>query len=648
MPPPRRSTLPAAATTLETAAAALKVAREATETVPIAGQILGSAAHIFELAEKIEKKRQAMYDLVTTSASYAQQIDLAVAGRVLEVSMERRLERLYTVFAKIEALLQMETAPKRAILRVLRQVFVLPVQAEVLAAELENEMKLFQALSLIDTRLAVADTARIMEEDVQYDGDKSSSTRRTHAHGSTTTAPATRDNNKTTSTRSTPPKNDVTSALDAEAARLAARKADPRWIVIERTRFAHADQAVRERLVELGDRYFLNFARCSDAVHDVAQMLPSFNVMKGERHLVKRLLDDLQRIALWLQPGLDELNIAWPAFFARVPASPSVSVATQTPVPKPAAAPVAPAVPATSTAPSTVAVPASSSVAAAPATPAVSTVPAATSLADTRPPPEPAARPPAAAAPVSYASVTSTRPASISAPTPRTSPAIPQSSCRSPSMRLIVRYPTSDVLQNSLRPHPATLTSALNKALDADYVSAISYSHRGQLILHTHAPYDAQQLAQHSDKIQHVLRSVHALATDMTPTLETGETWSKVVVHNVPLPICSGASDVLNLDALLADVCASNGLHTAAIRVARPLCPRNTLEHRFRASTSSSPQFVPILLGFSDSDAASQLLRNGLVWQYAHCRVSRYRPRRTDSAAVRREMLPTPRATPEK
>ncbi|KZV92313.1 hypothetical protein EXIGLDRAFT_769079 [Exidia glandulosa HHB12029] len=171
MPPPRCSTLPAAATTLETAAAALKVAREATDAIPIAGQILGSAAHIFELAEKIEKKRQAMHDLVTTSANYAHQIDLAVAGRVLEVSIERRLERLYTVFAKIEALFQRETAPQRAILRILHQVFVLPIRAEALAAELENEMKLFQALSLIDARLAVADTARIVEEDVRYEGD---------------------------------------------------------------------------------------------------------------------------------------------------------------------------------------------------------------------------------------------------------------------------------------------------------------------------------------------------------------------------------------------------------------------------------------------------------------------------------------------
>lgn len=493
------------------------------------------------------------------------------------------------------------------------------------------------------------------DSDRHVAGQKSSSTRRPPAHKSTTTTRPTRDDTTATNARASPPKNDANDAIDpAAAARLAARKKDPRYIVIMRTRFADADQVAREKIVELGDRYFLDFARCSDAIHDVAQMLPSLIVTKGQRHLVKRLLDDLQRIALWTQPGLDELGLDWPSFFARAPQP--VPAATQAPVPKPAAPPVAPVPPTPATdssTPVTAVAPVSLSVAAPLATPVVSAPLVAASSTDPRSLPEPSARPPAAAAPVSYASVTSSchppnRSATMPSATPPTSRSMPRSAPQSTSTRLVVRYPNSNALHNSLRPHPETLTNALNKALEANYVSAISYSRRGQLVLHIRASYDAQQLTQHYDKIQCVLRSVHALDTDMTPTLETGETWSKVVVHDVPLPICGGDNDMLNIDALLTDVCASNGLPDSAIRLARPLCHRDTLEHRFRASTSSSPQYVPILLGFSNDDTASHLLQTGINWQYAHCRVSRYRPRRTDSAPIRRAMLPTPRATPEK
>ncbi|KZV92329.1 hypothetical protein EXIGLDRAFT_790507 [Exidia glandulosa HHB12029] len=168
MSAPSHTTSSAVVTTLEAATAALKIGREATDAVPIVKQILGAAANIFELAERIEKKRQAMFDLVLAAGDYAKQIDAAVAGRVLDVKMQRRLERLYTVFAKIEALMQKEAGPKSVALRTLRNVFVLPIKAESLATELEREMKLS---SSIDTRLAIADTARIVEEDSRYDGD---------------------------------------------------------------------------------------------------------------------------------------------------------------------------------------------------------------------------------------------------------------------------------------------------------------------------------------------------------------------------------------------------------------------------------------------------------------------------------------------
>ncbi|KZV81384.1 hypothetical protein EXIGLDRAFT_731371 [Exidia glandulosa HHB12029] len=175
---PRRQPSALVSTGLSAATVALNVAGAATDAVPIAKQILNSAAHICAAAERIQKKREAMYTLVEKSDIYATQINIAVAGRVLNTSLQRRLERLYSVFLKIEALVDIKAGSKNnALTRVWQSVVAKPNRAETLVAELEREIQLFQLLTEIQlslvadhTACAIDDTATAVAADAKYDG----------------------------------------------------------------------------------------------------------------------------------------------------------------------------------------------------------------------------------------------------------------------------------------------------------------------------------------------------------------------------------------------------------------------------------------------------------------------------------------------
>ncbi|KZV85976.1 hypothetical protein EXIGLDRAFT_233208 [Exidia glandulosa HHB12029] len=145
---------------LAAATVALNIAGAATDAVPIAKQILNSAAHICAAAERIQKKREAMYLLVEKADTYAKQIDQAVADCEIDTSLERRLGRLYCVFVKIEALVNDKVEGKSpALVRVWRNVITKPNRAEALLGELDREIELFHILTGIQ-----------LSTDVKYDG----------------------------------------------------------------------------------------------------------------------------------------------------------------------------------------------------------------------------------------------------------------------------------------------------------------------------------------------------------------------------------------------------------------------------------------------------------------------------------------------
>ncbi|EJD44301.1 hypothetical protein AURDEDRAFT_166683 [Auricularia subglabra TFB-10046 SS5] len=232
--------------------------------------------------------------------------------------------------------------------------------------------------------------------------------------------------------------------------------------------------------------------------------------------------------------------------------------------------------------------------------------------------------------------VSSAKPTPANAPAPPTPRATPQP--ESPSaQRLIVRYNSASSPQS--RPHPSKIVQSINSALGSDALAAVSYSRDHQLVLHTKAPYTVQQLLTRDKLVRTTLNSLLYPSTNPKPTatFDTGESWAKLVLHQVPLPIWTSKSTVTQqLDLLLADLCASNGLDKSTVRRFRTLCPLDDQEKLFRASTDRAPQHVSVLLCSSDHDAASRLVRRGAIIQSAYCRASTFRTRlrRDDTAAI--------------
>ncbi|KZW00997.1 hypothetical protein EXIGLDRAFT_720052 [Exidia glandulosa HHB12029] len=167
----RRQPSALVSTGLSVATVALNVAGAATDSVPIAKQILNSAAHISAFAEKMHKKQEAMHMLIKKAENYSTQIHIAVAGRVLDAQLQQRLARLLSVFVKIEALVEEKLGRKKNPARLWHKFITKPNRAEELAAELDQAMTLFTVRpSSHLVSLTVDDTARAVAEDARYDG----------------------------------------------------------------------------------------------------------------------------------------------------------------------------------------------------------------------------------------------------------------------------------------------------------------------------------------------------------------------------------------------------------------------------------------------------------------------------------------------
>ncbi|KZV80920.1 hypothetical protein EXIGLDRAFT_780360 [Exidia glandulosa HHB12029] len=92
---------------------------------------------------------------------------------------------------------------------------------------------------------------------------------------------------------------------------------------------------------------------------------------------------------------------------------------------------------------------------------------------------------------------------------------------------------TYNALHSALAPD---FIESLNRALRTDFVSAISYSRQGQLVLHVKTPHSANQLLSKGDLIHSTIQKLFGLNATPRPKLETGDAWSKFVVHGVPIP----------------------------------------------------------------------------------------------------------------
>ncbi|KZV79825.1 hypothetical protein EXIGLDRAFT_734187 [Exidia glandulosa HHB12029] len=151
---PRTPTL-WASVALSGASIALRIAKEATSDVPIVRQILGVTVNIVDLAEKIEKNREALHALVDKTATLAEAINNIVSGRIIDEQVTQLLERLTRVFKKVEDLMSKEARKSNIANKLYRGLFIIQRETEKLSEELDNEMRLLTlaALLRVDTKV---------------------------------------------------------------------------------------------------------------------------------------------------------------------------------------------------------------------------------------------------------------------------------------------------------------------------------------------------------------------------------------------------------------------------------------------------------------------------------------------------------------
>ena len=209
-------------------------------------------------------------------------------------------------------------------------------------------------------------------------------------------------------------------------------------------------------------------------------------------------------------------------------------------------------------------------------------------------------------------------------------------SSKRPSTRLIVRFPGQPVPPD-VRPHPTNFRNALNEALQMPAVDSIQYTRNGQLVLHTRAPHTAAQLALLSDQMWPVIQTALQMGdTPRRPAFEPDDAWTRIVIHNVPVPIWDGKADHDTTHKnIIRDLYAANALPAHSVQQARWLCHKEEAQRRVTSSTPTSPTFVTLMLAILDTDVAAKLRHTGVTASGAHCKVSGYR--RPKSAESRRQ-----------
>ena len=196
------------------------------------------------------------------------------------------------------------------------------------------------------------------------------------------------------------------------------------------------------------------------------------------------------------------------------------------------------------------------------------------------------------------------------------------------STRLVVRF-AGDGIPADVRPHPATFRDSLNTALHMRAVEGIQYSRAGQLILHTLHPYTAQQLAPLADQMWPVIQAAFRIAdTPHRPIFEPDDAWTRIVVHQVPVPVWDGKKDAqATHEEMTRDLCQANLLPAEAVRQMRWLCSKDEEARRIQSSTSTSPTFVSIMLALHGPNIATALWKRGVVASGALCAVTNYKTR---------------------
>ncbi|KAJ7169295.1 hypothetical protein C8R43DRAFT_1121175 [Mycena crocata] len=163
----------------------------------------------------------------------------------------------------------------------------------------------------------------------------------------------------------------------------------------------------------------------------------------------------------------------------------------------------------------------------------------------------------------------------------------------------------------------------LTSTLDfRDRVAGVNWTHNGNLVIHTRAPYTALQLRDTFVGDDRLACTVGAACrpgslgeNPFGGELELDTPWTRVVLHGVP------AGDVnryLDGSSALWDALDRTGVCRQEVKAIRVLCPEEELTERDSFALS---------LTIGDTGLAQRMLSSGVFLFGTHCGVSRYRPR---------------------
>lgn len=142
-------------TTLSATVEAIGIVNQVADCLPIVSDVLKIVWRIAVLAEKIERQRQALRDLVVKSQSLGRSIRAVVADAVPSVLLAESLNSIYRVLDEIEQFMQKHLAKSR-FMRFLAYALTMAGHIEQLKEDLANASMEFLLVACLDTNARVA------------------------------------------------------------------------------------------------------------------------------------------------------------------------------------------------------------------------------------------------------------------------------------------------------------------------------------------------------------------------------------------------------------------------------------------------------------------------------------------------------------
>lgn len=164
-----RFTRPSVSTVCNAATPVLGIAREATDGLGIAGQVFAVVSQIATLAQKIDKQRDSLRELVKKSRELATAIARAVGNRTPPEHLNPTLTRTLSTLQEVQDFMTSYTKKSR-FKRFLSHLTSVPEEIERLKLALTDVLEELQMVAALDTNLRAVSTEAKIDDNMRWEG----------------------------------------------------------------------------------------------------------------------------------------------------------------------------------------------------------------------------------------------------------------------------------------------------------------------------------------------------------------------------------------------------------------------------------------------------------------------------------------------